>query len=141
TVVLKNGKVEKYDLDIPDEKAAFEKKYGDIIPTPPLPPVPVKITHEISAAQEINRSRIAHDFEITDNKAYMRLKDGTVEEYDLGNATERKKFEDKYGKLIGITAKVEGSLAPVTVIGVEGTRSVIAPVTVTGPASQRYIPG
>jgi len=37
TVVLKDGKVEKYDLARPEEKAVFEKKYGEM-PTPPEPP-------------------------------------------------------------------------------------------------------
>ncbi|WP_052273366.1 M56 family metallopeptidase [Flavihumibacter solisilvae] len=39
-VELKNGRTEKYDLEIPAEKAAFEKKYGKI--QEPQPPLPVK---------------------------------------------------------------------------------------------------
>ena len=39
TVKRKNGQTEKYDLDKPAEKAAFEKKYGEILPPPP-PPAP-----------------------------------------------------------------------------------------------------
>jgi beta-lactamase regulating signal transducer with metallopeptidase domain len=38
TVILKDGKTEKYDWNKPSEKAAFEKKYGEIIPTPPMAP-------------------------------------------------------------------------------------------------------
>jgi len=41
TIVLKNGKVEKYDLTRPEEKAVFEKKYGEM-PMPPEPPEPVE---------------------------------------------------------------------------------------------------
>ena len=37
TVKRKNGQTEKYDLDKPAEKAAFEKKYGEILPPPPPP--------------------------------------------------------------------------------------------------------
>jgi hypothetical protein len=43
TVVLKDGKTEKYDLEKPEDKDAFEKKYGEILPPPPPPPPgPVK---------------------------------------------------------------------------------------------------
>lgn len=38
TVILKDGKTEKYDWDKPSERAAFEKKYGEIIPTSPMAP-------------------------------------------------------------------------------------------------------
>lgn len=48
TIELKNGTIEKYDLDKPDEKAAFEKKYGEIAPPPPPPPAPVKPAKEVS---------------------------------------------------------------------------------------------
>lgn len=40
-VTLKNGKKEKYNLNIPAEKAAMEKKYGKLlVPPPPPPPMP-----------------------------------------------------------------------------------------------------
>lgn len=39
TVRLKNGQIEKYNLTIPKEKKAFEKKYGPL-PKPPVPPTP-----------------------------------------------------------------------------------------------------
>jgi hypothetical protein len=37
TVKLKNGKIEKYNLDNDEELANFEKKYGKM-PAPPAPP-------------------------------------------------------------------------------------------------------
>lgn len=37
TIRLKNGKIEKYDLNNPKEKTVFEKKYG-ALPEPPTPP-------------------------------------------------------------------------------------------------------
>jgi hypothetical protein len=40
TMRLKNGKVETYDLAVPKEKEAFEKKYGSLFPEPPTPPAP-----------------------------------------------------------------------------------------------------
>jgi TonB-dependent SusC/RagA subfamily outer membrane receptor len=39
-VTLQTGKQEAYDLAVPEQKAAFEKKYGKL-PEPPAPPVPV----------------------------------------------------------------------------------------------------
>lgn len=39
TIWLKNGKKENYNLAVPSEKEAFEKKYGEI-PIPPIPPIP-----------------------------------------------------------------------------------------------------
>jgi beta-lactamase regulating signal transducer with metallopeptidase domain len=44
--------------------------------------------------------KISDRFEINDKKATMHLKDGTVEEYDLANPEQRKKFEENYGKII-----------------------------------------
>ncbi len=38
TVKLKNGKVEKYNLNNEEEELAFEKKYGKWMPPPPPPP-------------------------------------------------------------------------------------------------------
>lgn len=42
TVTLDNGDVEVYDLTDPKEKAAYQKKYGDITPPPPPPPPPAR---------------------------------------------------------------------------------------------------
>jgi hypothetical protein len=39
-VGLKNGTEEKYDLNKPEDKAAFEKKYGEMPVPPPPTPVP-----------------------------------------------------------------------------------------------------
>ena len=41
TVNLKNGQKEMYNLDVPTEKAAYEKKYGKMPPPPPPPAPPV----------------------------------------------------------------------------------------------------
>ena len=103
TVVLKDGTEEKYDLSKPEEKAKFEKKYGEVIPPPPPPPPRPRSDDEITAVQEVNVSHIASDIEITDDhKAHLRLKDGTVEEYNLASPKEKKVFEEKYGKVIEI---------------------------------------
>lgn len=52
TVKRKNGQIEKYDLDKPGEKAAFEKKYGKILPPPP-PPAPDETPHPASPTPPI----------------------------------------------------------------------------------------
>jgi hypothetical protein len=44
TVTLKNGQVEKYNLDNVEEKEAFEDKYGAAPPPPPPPGSPVPMT-------------------------------------------------------------------------------------------------
>jgi hypothetical protein len=100
---LKDGTKESYDLKVPAEKEAFEKKYGNM-PDPPAPPVPptapsapVKI---VSVNGANNLSSIADKFEITDKKAVMHLKSGVTEEYDLTNEESRRKFEMKFGKII-----------------------------------------
>lgn len=107
-VAVKNGVKEKYDFKIPEQKAAFEKKYGNI-PIPPPPPsspytllldkapqsppfpeapVPVKLP---ASVQSIN---------INNGKATVIYKNGTKENYDLKNADEKAKFEIKYGEFV-----------------------------------------
>lgn len=40
TIRLKNGKVERYDMQITKEREAFESKYGSLPEPPPPPPIP-----------------------------------------------------------------------------------------------------
>jgi bla regulator protein blaR1 len=146
TVVLKDGTEEKYDLSKPEEKAKFEKKYGEVIPLPPAPPPRPRTDNEITAVQEVNVSRVAQDIEITnDQKAHLRLKDGTVEEYNLANPQEKKVFEEKYGKVIEVGSAsdltkqiyytapnmptVATSESPVADVTVVDGQAVIAPRT------------
>lgn len=42
-VWVKDGEKEVYDFKVPAQKAAFEKKYGDIIILPPPPPAPAEV--------------------------------------------------------------------------------------------------
>lgn len=134
TVLLKDGSEEKYNLSIPEEKAKFEKKYGDIIPPPPVPPAKPVGAYEISATQEINRSRVASDMEITDDhKAHMRLKDGTIEEYDLSDPKQKKKFETKYGKLVEVPAPVADDVSSESMTIVRDN-VVLAPSLVRTPS-------
>ena len=45
TIRLKNGKVERYDMQVTKEREAFEAKYGSL-PEPPAPPAPPVITEK-----------------------------------------------------------------------------------------------
>jgi len=119
----------------------FEKKYGEILPMPPTPPTPParKNSYELSAAQEVNRATISDNFEITDNKATMHLKNGKTEEYDLTNSAEREKFETKYGEIIEVGGTVEGATAPVKVMGTIDGHTVIAPVRIAGEGGVTFL--
>jgi len=48
TVVTEDGKEEKYDLDKPEEKKAFIRKYGEL-PKPPTPPAPPGVPADATA--------------------------------------------------------------------------------------------
>jgi hypothetical protein len=133
TVWLKDGTKEKYDLSNESEKKIFEKKYGVLPPpVPPIQPVPpiAPITPSAyNGAGYNNRlNGIAKEFEITDTKAVIKLKNGTVEHYDLTNKTERKQFENKYGKLYSAGSDVAApGTTPVAYMSGSGT-TVIAPM-------------
>jgi hypothetical protein len=75
-------------------------------------------------------STVSEDYEITDERAVIHLKNGTTEQYNLNNKEERKKFEEKYGKIINTTIHA----APVTAVSavtVDGVVTAVAPVSVT----------
>ncbi len=109
---LNDGTKESYDLKVPAQKKAFEKKYGDLAepPTPPIPPTapnaPVKI---VGVDSTDNLPSLAVKFEITDKKAVIHLKNGVTEEYDLTDKNSRRKFESKYGKIININVNAKVS--------------------------------
>lgn len=154
-VKRKDGKKEVYDLKSDASKSDFEKKYGasleDLVPPPPVPTVP-KTGERISV--------VSDEYDITDKFAWIKLKDGTIEKYDLTDAQQKEAFEKKYGKLgtivkisepIGtvsvitditghvvvtpltptISTTVTGTIVPATPITLEGI-STISPVSVTG---------
>lgn len=128
TVWLKDGTKEKYNLSNESEKKTFEKKYGAFPPVPPVPPIAPAAPPANDGAGYNNRlNDIAKEFEITDTKAVMKLKNGTVEQYDLTNKTERKQFESKYGKLYSTPSAAAPGATPVAYAGASGT-TVIAPM-------------
>lgn len=111
TVWLKDGKKESYDLSDAKEKKEFEKKYGKMPPPPPpvppapaVPPVPpVPPAGEVAAISTGKAYPDVSKFNITDKKAVVHKKDGTVERYDLTDKEAKKKFEERYGKTYSVT--------------------------------------
>jgi beta-lactamase regulating signal transducer with metallopeptidase domain len=118
---------------------------GTIPATPAAPVVPVSQVRpgQISSVTTpraetngngINLSGISSEYEITDKKAVINLKDGTMENYNLENKKERAAFEKKYGKIININTNVNASVdvTPVA-ITVDGKTitSTVAPAKIT----------
>ena len=91
TMSWKNGAVEKYDLNDPKDREAFKNKYGHELPEPPVPPTPP--VPQIVTGTDLNKIM---SLDLSNNKATVTLKDGTVEKYDLKNPKEKKVFESKY---------------------------------------------
>jgi beta-lactamase regulating signal transducer with metallopeptidase domain len=85
TVILQNGKTEKYNLADIYQRIDFDKKYGSL-PEPPPPPKLPNGVKDIS----INGK----------NLATVTMENGTVEKFDLNKATEKEKFEKKYGDIV-----------------------------------------
>ena len=116
TVTLKNGKTEVYTLSIKDQKKAFEMRCGIAevaiapaeaitevnVATAETVPAPVeeRITTTVAEPAKVRIATIADNFEISDNKAIMKLRDGKVEEYNLADPKEKAAFEKKFGKII-----------------------------------------
>lgn len=128
TVWLKNGGKERYNLKDNNAKQVFEKKYGHLPPPPPpVPPVP-----PVKASGK-NSVKVIGDFEISDKRAVVKNADGTTEVYDLTNVSEKKKFENKYGKLYSVaTNGGNGGTATLVYDGAGSGQSVIAPVSHAG---------
>ena len=125
-VMLKDGKSEQYDLNNEKQKETFEKKYGPVLPPPPPPPVKPAIANE---DHDINLSSISSEYEITNKTATLKLKNGTIEKYDLTNPEERFTFEKKYGKIISTQATTCIDLATVAAISSPSGTTVIAPIS------------
>lgn len=58
-----------------------------------------------------NLGRVSSEWEITDKKAEIKLKDGTVEKYNLTDLKEKAAFEKKYGKIYHINTNVNANVA------------------------------
>ena len=106
-------------------------------PQAPLPPFAVrplecdpakKGTPVAVGTNLITGNSKVKEFEITKDKATMHMKDGSTEIYDLNNSAEKKKFEEKYGKIYQT-----GGTAPVAFAS--GTNGVTAVSTPPGQAT------
>jgi hypothetical protein len=82
-------------------------------------------------ANETPLSTVSDDYEISDERAVIHLKNGTTEEYDFNNKEQRKKFEEKYGRVINTSVHVSPTVA-VSAINVEGVATTIEPSIVIG---------
>ncbi|MBC7827955.1 MAG: hypothetical protein H7122_09425 [Chitinophagaceae bacterium] len=134
TVTLKDGTKEKYNLNKPEEKAAFETKYGSL-PAPPEPPSSVLAPPPPSPAGSSLPENVS-GIHINDQKATIKLKNGKIETYDLRKSEEKEAFEKKYGDLKPPAPVAPAiSLSPVTASAVTITKvepvvsvDVVAPV-------------
>jgi hypothetical protein len=99
TVKLKDGKVEKYDLEDMQQRMEFDKKYGGL-PEPPPPPVLPKGVKDIS----INGKKLAT----------VTMENGAIEKYNLNSETDKAKFEKKYGTVPVPPVPPMSPIAPVS---------------------------
>ncbi|MEQ1798467.1 MAG: M56 family metallopeptidase [Lacibacter sp.] len=94
-IVLKDGTVENYDLNDAKQKAAFEKKYGELKPPPPPPAAPSKQKWTTINSNDIETVDVTK--KDGKNTVSIRLKNGTVETYDLNDPKQKETLEKKYG--------------------------------------------
>ena len=103
TVTFKNGKTEVYTLTLKDQKKAFEERC-DVkeVAIATTIATEANVANEVNTVTEVNvaNETIADNFEITDKKAVMHLRNGKVEEYNLADPKEKAAFEKKFGKII-----------------------------------------
>jgi competence protein ComGC len=160
TVTLKNGSKETYNLDKPEQREAFEKKYGHMpdFPEPPDPPKPAEPS-EPAKPLDLEESKLppaaasppippvvqkipanVSAIHINNEKATIKLKNGKVETYDLNKPDEKEAFEKKYGdftptppvKPVAPSApKVTPVASTLTVTGPEPVVAIDFPVPVT----------
>ena len=102
-VYFKNGTKEKYVLNNPAENRVFKQKYERFLAHPQpalkepkhLDKQPASIKYEPLNPIPDNINEITFGSETI----WLKLNDGTKEQYDLRNEEERRIFESKYGKL------------------------------------------
>lgn len=125
-VKRKDGKKEIYDLKSSENLLAFEKKYGvkleELLPPPPPPPpfppppAPVKSVVGRGSLQDL-----CEEWEITRDIAWFKLKDGSIEKYDLHDTAQKAAYLKKYGPVVA-TDNLASVTAPVAAVaGVQMT--------------------
>jgi hypothetical protein len=118
TVTLKNGKTEIFTLSIKEEKKAFEERCGiKEVAVATTVPVETNVANAANVVTEVNvvNETIADDFDINDNKAVMKMRNGKVEEYNLENPKEKAVFEKKFGKVYTPALTTTGTYSVVSV--------------------------
>ncbi len=152
SVTLKDGTVEKYDLNNAEEKALFEKKFGPL-PEPPAPPEPLTAIEATPPAPPVppvvpSLPANVSSININNNKATIKHKDGNVETYDLNKPDDKTHFEKKYGEVVPVVPKAPKTpkapapmIAPVSIstTTVVGLDPVVA-TEVTAPVSLAVSP-
>lgn len=129
TITLRDGTTENYDLSVPAEKKAVEKKYGDILPRTPAPPaVPIAP----GSAATTFYSPDAAEWEMSDKRVSIRFRDGRKEVFDLTDPKQKKDFTEKYG-----SPAVATTVAPSAPVVSRGGLTATAPT----PAIARYSGG
>ena len=123
--VLENQTIKK-NIQASDIKSITVSPVSNFV-NDTVPKAP-KTSQTIIKSEQKDISTVSDDFEITNDRAVIHLKNGETEEYDLKNKEQLKKFEDKYGKVIN--AAHIAPVAPVSVITAEGIKTAIAPVSV-----------
>ncbi len=81
---------------------------------------------------EADPAKVSDNFEITDNRAVIHLRNGKTEEYDLTDSSQRQQFEKNYGKIIFfivVSGETAETIAPVAISTNVGT--TVAATTVT----------
>ena len=102
---------------------------ADVVPAIPGSPVQSPAPPAlVSNADKLITS--ADNFEITDKKAVLHLKNGTTETYDLTDKQQRAKFESKWGKIIE-----SSDVAPVAIVSHSNGQTVIAPMAPLAPVA------
>ena len=100
----------------------FNRSMDTVPKAPKVSPTTISGNHK-------DISTVSDEFEITNERAVIHLRNGDTEEYDLKNKEQLKKFEEKYGKVINTTVHT-GLMAPVSVITADGIKTAIAPISV-----------
>lgn len=124
-----------------ENKEHYENLYGKIPPPPPAPPAPPTppgIPPPPPPAPgrnitEVNLSRVSDDFEITNESAVIKLKDHTIEKYDLTDAGQRSAFEKKYGEILNVNVSAPVSIKAVATVNTNADKVTVIPVTAIAP--------
>ena len=137
TVTLKNGKTEVYTLSIKAEEEAFKQRCGiKDVGVVSVMPVETTVAESVTPVKELNAvsETIADEFEISNNKAVMKMRNGKVEEYNLADPKEKAVFEKKFGKIYTPALTTTGVYSVVSVA--ETAEPPISTTVTVAPAKE-----